>query len=162
MRPMANPYEGPPQVPFAGYGPHGYAPPSEMRQAIIDDEQLRLLRVGYFISAGYAALFIPIGLVYAVMGLVFSHLPAASGPPPPAFMPWFFGIFGATFGGLATVATVMKIVTAIRLKERRSRTFCLVTAALSCLEIPYGTALGLMTFTVLSRASVRAAFEQHR
>ncbi len=159
---MANPYDGPPQVQFAAYGPQGYAPPGETRQAIIDDEHLRLLRTGYFISAGYAALFIPIGLLYAVMGLVFSHLPASSGPPPPPVMQWFFGVFGAVFGGLATVATVMKLITAIRLKERRSRTFCLVTAAFSCLEIPYGTALGLMTFTVLSRASVRRAFEQHR
>jgi len=158
---MANPYDSPPQVPFGGYGPHGYAAPGETRQDILDAEHLRLLRMGYFISAGYTALFIPIGLVYAGMGLLFSHLPASGGPPPPALMQWFFGIFGATFGGLATVATVMKLVTAIRLKERRSRTFCLVTAAFSSLEIPYGTALGLMTFTVLARASVRRAFEQH-
>lgn len=159
---MANPYDSPPQVPFAGYGPQGYAPPAETRQAIIDDEHLRLLRVGYFISAAYAAFFIPIGLVYAVMGLLFSHLPASAGSPPPPLMQWFFGIFGATFGGLATVATVMKLLTAIRLKERRSRTLCMVTAAFSCLEIPYGTALGIMTFSVLSRASVRQSFDQHR
>jgi hypothetical protein len=159
---MANPYDNPPQVPFGGYGPHGYVAPAETRQEIIDEEHLRLLRLGYFISAGYAALFIPIGLVYAGMGLLFSHLPAGSGPPPPPVMQWFFGVFGATFGGLATVATVMKLITAIRLKERRSRTFCLVTAGFSCLEIPYGTALGLMTFTVLSRASVRRTFDQRR
>ncbi len=157
---MANPYDHPPPAPFAGYGPHAYAAPGEMRQAIIDDEQLRVLRICYFVSAGYAALFIPFGLLYAVMGLVFSHLPTGGGPPPPPSMSWVFGIGGAAFAGIALVATAMKLVTAIRLKERRSRTFCLVTAALSCLEVPYGTALGIATFTVLGRSSVRQAFEQ--
>ncbi|HTQ02764.1 MAG TPA: hypothetical protein VMI54_02865 [Polyangiaceae bacterium] len=157
---MANPYDRPPQAPFAGYGPEAYLPPSQTRQAILDEEHLRLLRIGYFISAGYWALFIPFGLVYAVMGLVFSHLPTGGGPPPPPFMLMFFGVFGATFAGIAALAAGMKLVTAIRLKERRSRTLCLVTAGLSCFEIPYGTALGIMTFTVLGRPSVRQAFEQ--
>lgn len=167
---MTNPHDDPPQVPFAPYGPpaygahaygsQAYALPSDARQGVIDDEHLRLLRIGYFISGGYTAFLIPIGLLYAGMGLLFSHLPAGSGPPPPAFMSWVFGIVGAVFAGVATLATVMKLMTAVRLKERRSRVLCLVTAGFSCFEIPYGTALGIMTFTVLGRPSVRQSFDQ--
>jgi hypothetical protein len=38
---------------------------------------------------------------------------------------------------------------------------CMITAGLSCLEMPYGTALGVMTFVVLSRPSVRQEFDAH-
>jgi len=34
-----------------------------------------------------------------------------------------------------------------------------VAAALACLEIPWGTVLGVTTFVILSRASVRAMFD---
>ena len=35
---------------------------------------------------------------------------------------------------------------------------CQITAGLSCLEIPYGTVLGALTFVVLARPSVAALF----
>jgi hypothetical protein len=34
-----------------------------------------------------------------------------------------------------------------------------VTAAISCLEVPYGTLLGVLTFMVMARPSVRALFD---
>lgn len=150
----------------AGYGLPGQAFPSfsqnhESRQDIIDNEQLRLLRIGYFISAGQTAIFVPIGLLYASMGLLFSHLPTSHGSaPPPAAMSWIFAVFGSVFAGLGGLAALLKLLTAIRLKERRSRVLCLVTAGLSCIEIPYGTALGIMTFIVLGRPNVREQFDR--
>jgi hypothetical protein len=93
------------------------------------------------------------------MGFLFERLPGSSGgAPPPSFMPLVFGLFGAAIAGLAGVAAVLKLLTAMRLKERRARTLCLITAGITCFEVPYGTALGLMTFTVLGRASVRQLF----
>jgi hypothetical protein len=163
--PLDDPSEGsfqPRAVPVGGgtFSPSYQA--SESPQAIIDKEHLRLLRIGYFISAAQTALFIPFGLLYAGMGVLFAHFPGGGGSAPPAFMSWFFGIFGAAFAGFATLAASLKLLTAIRLKERRSRVLCLITAGLSCLEIPYGTALGVMTFIVLGRPSVRHEFEAHR
>jgi hypothetical protein len=144
----------------ATFSPTYRAP--ESPEDIIDKEHLRLLRIGYFISAAQTALFIPFGLLYAGMGVLVAHLPGGSGSPPPPFMSWVFGIIGAVFAGFATLAAVLKFLTAIRLKERRSRMLCMITAGLSCLEIPYGTALGVMTFVVLSRPRVREEFEAHR
>jgi hypothetical protein len=54
---------------------------------------------------------------------------------------------------------ILKLLTAQYIKRRRSRAFCMVVAAISCLEIPYGTLLGVFTFLVLGRNSVRGLFE---
>jgi hypothetical protein len=48
------------------------------------------------------------------------------------------------------------------IKNRRSRTFCMVVAGFSCLEIPYGTALGVLSFVVFGRDSVVQLFKTGR
>jgi hypothetical protein len=55
-------------------------------------------------------------------------------------------------------AAVLKLRAGFCGKARKSRTLCLVAAAISCLEIPYGTLLGVFTLIVLDRASVRNEF----
>lgn len=145
---------GPAAYPPAYYA--GHVDPQE----IIDTEHLRLLRIGYFISAGQTAFMIPFGLMYAGMGVMFSQIASSShGPPPPAFMSWMMGGFGALIASFATAAAILKVLTGIRLKERRSRLLCQITAAFTCLEVPYGTALGVMTFSVLGRPSVQRLFD---
>jgi len=46
----------------------------------------------------------------------------------------------------------------IFLRDRRHRTFSMAIAALDCLHIPFGTILGILTFIVLGRDSVRALY----
>ncbi len=155
-----NPDDKPAPAPFSPTYTYQRA---ESARSIIDDEHLRLLRIGYFISAGQMALLIPFGIMYAGMGFFAASVTPTSGSGGPgAWMTWIFGILGGAIALLATAATALKLLTAIRLKERRSRALCIVTAAISCLEIPYGTALGVMTIVVLSRPSVRELFDQHR
>jgi hypothetical protein len=130
-------------------------------QEAVDDEHLRLLRIGYFVSAGLNALFIPFGALYAGMG--FFMLPFAAsahpgGATPAAIVPLLFAVIGGIFMLLAAASVILKLLTAARLKERRSRMLCLVTAGLACMEVPWGTALGVLTFVVLDRPSVRAQF----
>ena len=52
-----------------------------------------------------------------------------------------------------------KFLAASRIRQRRSRMFCLVVAGISCLGIPYGTILGVCSFIVLGRDSVAAQFD---
>ena len=151
----------PPAPPFGqAYAPVNAFPTPESVQRILDNEHLRLLRIGYFISAGQTAIFIPFGLLYAAMGIFVSGVPSTGSTPTPAYMPLLLGIGGSVFAGVAAIVTVLKLVTGIRLKERRARLLCMITAGLSLFEMPYGTALGLMTFTVLGRHSVRQQFER--
>jgi hypothetical protein len=139
------------------------------RQAIADDEHLRLLTIGYYISAGITACYSLIGLFYAAMGgivgLAISQSAAnaatetSSNQPSPQLMGWIFGVIGiGLFVVLITIAA-MKFFVARCLKQRKSRTFCFVIAILSCLEIPYGTVLGIFTILVLERPSVRRLFD---
>ena len=134
------------------------------RQQILDEEHLRLLRIGYFVFGGTALFIVPFGLLYMGMGVFFSSflggLPqrGTQGPPPEFVGFLFAGIGGFVVfaaGGFATLA----FLTARALRLRRSRTLCLITAALSCLNIPFGTVLGVFTFSVLGRPTVQALFD---
>jgi hypothetical protein len=135
------------------------------RQSIIDEEHLKLLSLGYMISAGFAALFACFGLLYLFIGIVMSvalsHAPVTmgkAGEPPPAFIGWIFAGIGLLFFLFATGVAFARFWTGQCIKQRKSRTFCMVIAALGCLEFPYGTALGVLSFIVLGRASVVKQF----
>jgi hypothetical protein len=135
------------------------------RRSIIDEEQLRLLSLGYMISGGFAACLSLFGLMYVLMGVImgaaFSHLPETPsrvGQQPPAFIGWIFACIGLVmFVGLIAMAAA-KFRVAWCIRHRKSRTFCMVIAAIGCLEIPYGTLLGVFSFLVLGRDSVARLF----
>jgi hypothetical protein len=45
------------------------------------------------------------------------------------------------------------------IKRRKRHLFCIIVAGVSCLFMPFRTALGVCSFMVLSRPSVKALFE---
>jgi len=132
----------------------------EARQLILDTEHLRLLRIGYFISAGVHALIA--ALVIAYFGVVFfiftsvSRNAQADAPPP--FIGPLIGIVGLAIVTLIIGMGALQFFTGQRLKEHRSRLFCMIIAALTCLSFPFGTFLGVCTFIVLGRPSVERTF----
>jgi hypothetical protein len=136
------------------------------RESIIDEEYLKLLSLGYTISAGISAMFALFGLIYVFMGAMFgaiARMPASQQQePPPPFVGWFLTLFGLAFFIAFLALGLLKYKVAKSIKQKRSRTFCLVLAAISCLEIPYGTVLGVFTFIVLGRESISRQFEPHR
>ena len=63
--------------------------------------------------------------------------------------------------GIALVAgAVLNLLSATFMHARKHRTFSLVVAGLDCLQLPWGTVLGVFTIVVLSRESVRAAYSK--
>lgn len=86
--------------------------------------------------------------------------PNAAGEPFPRFAGLFFVILGGAFSLMFAIGATLKLLTARRLRERRSKTFCMITAGLSCVGIPYGTALGVVTLLLLGRPSVSALFDR--
>ncbi len=135
----------------------------EERQEIVDGEHLRALSICYVVGGVVHVVSSVFGLSYVVVGVVFAALLAGmpggrDASPAPEAIGLFFGLFGFfTFVILLGLGAV-QLLAARRLKQRRSRVLCMVVAGVTCVGIPYGTVLGVITFLVLARPSVVRAF----
>ena len=136
------------------------------RQAAIDDEHLRLLSIGYMISAAMTAVGTLFALLYVfagfvVVGVLSRHPEVAgnAGQSPPAFIGWIISAIGLGIFTVTLALAAAKYWTGICIKRRKSRTFCMVMAGISCIGIPYGTILGVFTFIVFGRPSVMRQFQ---
>lgn len=137
------------------------------RQAIVDDENIKLLSLGYMISAGVSGFFSLFALMYVGMGLFigtaitkFPNSGSATDQPPPAFIGWILGGAGLALFVVIAGFGALKLLIAFRIKQRKSRTLCLIIAGGGCLGVPYGTVLGVFMFIVLGRGSVIRQFDQ--
>jgi divalent metal cation (Fe/Co/Zn/Cd) transporter len=131
----------------------------ETKQSVIDAEHLKLLRWGYFLSAGVTACFSVFGLFYAGMAALLTSLPVKEGQDaPPEQIAWLFAIAGIAITVVMLAVAAAKLKVAKALRERTSRTFCYVVAVITMFGMPYGTLLGVFTLLVLSRPTVARAF----
>ncbi len=124
-----------------------------------DQEHLRLLAWGYYVFAGMTAFGALFSIFFLVMGslILSGTFPDSSGQAH--FVgALFIGIGFAMFAVLLGSALLLYF-TGRNLRRRRRRTFCLITAALLCLQFPWGTLIGILTFIVLDRPGVRAQFD---
>ncbi len=140
--------------------------PLPQNQRNIDVDHLNLLSIFYFVMGGLAFLGILILMVdFAVMHAVLSN-PSLwqhqNQPPPPPFVfsmlhmvMWFYPLIGL----FMMVGAILNILSGIFLRTRKYRTFSFVIAGLNCLQIPFGTILGVFTIVVLIRESVRQLYE---
>ena len=57
------------------------------------------------------------------------------------------------------MAAIGNLLSGLYLRARKYRMFSIIVAALNCLQIPFGTVLGVFTIVVLVRESVRELYE---
>ena len=134
----------------------------EERQQLLDEEHLRLLAIGYFVTGGaYSALAL-FPMIYIVMGLFLAlGMPDVSRNslgPAPVFMGWLLVIVGFALVIALSAVGSLQLYVGRCLLRRTSPTLCMVAAGISCLFIPFGTLLGIFTFVVLGRPSVQVRF----
>ena len=131
-----------------------------------DADHLRVLSILHYVWGGLVLLFSCLAIIYVVLGVLiltgrFTFPTSPGQPPPPSqVMGWMFAGLGGCGLTLGTAVGTLTIVSARRLAERRSRTFSIVMAAVSCLSVPLGTTLGLFTIVVLMRPSVKAMYAE--
>jgi hypothetical protein len=131
-----------------------------------DAEHLRLLSIFYYVWAGLTAVFSCFPLIYLVIGLVFMLSPEEMGgngeemsPAAKAAVGWTFVAFGGCASLLGWASAVCNVLVGHFLKQRRHYIFCLVMAGWNCMSVPLGTVLGVFTFIVLTRDSVKNSFD---
>jgi hypothetical protein len=130
-----------------------------------DEEQLRLLSIFYFIWGGLSALGILLGLFYVGIGMAMATgaiPPPQGGEAPPPAVGWMLVGFGAVIGVFSLLYSIGLIIAGRRLRQQRSYVLCMVMAGISCINVPIGTVLGIFTFVLLGRESVKALFAKKK
>jgi hypothetical protein len=137
------------------------------RQAVVDEEHLRLLAFFHYISGGITvafSLFFGVWMLFMAAMFSFMPVPPASAehpaaPPmhgPPVVMFWFFGFFlllGLAYG-------VLEIVSGRWISRRTNRVLSLIVAIPRLLFLPYGLVLSILTLMVLERPSVKHLYRR--
>lgn len=126
------------------------------------EEQVRLISIGYYVVAGLTGLFslIPgIHITIGMLALLGKFEPDPSSGDFPAEL--FGGIFVAVGSLLMLMGFTLTALVAIagrKLKQFKSRTYCLVIAAVLCAIFPLGTVLGVFTILILSKPEAKTLF----
>jgi hypothetical protein len=133
-------------------------------QRKVDADHLRLLAIFHFVVAGLAI----VGLGFLLLHYTLMHAVIANpemwknqkggGPPPEQFFAmfkWFYLFFGTLLvaGGLGN------LISGVFIRKKKNRIFSLAVAGINCVQFPFGTVLGVFTFLVLLRDSVREIYE---
>jgi hypothetical protein len=138
-------------------------PPLARDQRKIDADHLRLLAIFHFVLAGFAI----VGLGFLFLHYFMMHTLMANpeiwknqkGTPPPqqffAIFKWFYLFFGVVL----VVAMIANLLSGLFIQRKKCRVFSLIVAGIDCLQIPFGTVLGVFTLIVLLRDSVRETYE---
>ena len=85
-------------------------------------------------------------------------LAANSGEPVPPFVGAFLQVLGWVLFVILSTHGALNIWSGWSISRAKNRTLSMVTAALNCLNIPFGLALGIVTFVALSDREVREVY----
>jgi hypothetical protein len=128
-----------------------------------DNEHLRLLSIFHFVIGGLALLMLPLLVMHFLFFITVvanaNAWPQGHAPPAPRDI---VGPMIAMYCVVALMAFTLagiNILSVWFLRRKTHRVFSLVVAGLDCLQMPYGTVLGVFTILVLTRPSVQSMYE---
>ena len=131
-----------------------------MKMVDQDEEHLRLLAILYYVWGGLTAVFSCLGIFYVIFGGVIAAIAAHEPNGPPVAVGVVFAVIGILMVVVIGTIAALTIWTGRNLQQRKRYTLCIVMACISCLSVPFGTALGVFTLIVLMRPSVKQVFGQ--
>lgn len=138
-------------------------PPLYRDQRLVDLGHLKWLAICHFLGAGLAVLgLLFLMLHFAIVQFVLSDPSiwqnSSPGPPPASFIALFY-VFYPVFGLVYLVSAVLNVLSGLFIQARKHRVFSLLVAGTNCFHAPLGTILGIFTFVVLLRGSVRELYD---
>lgn len=128
-----------------------------------DKSHLSLLSLFHYVFAGFGLLggCFMVGHYWLMQAMMTGQFPSQSSAPPPP--PEVFMMMKAIYvigGFMLVLGMAANIISAVFLRQGRHRIFSMVVAGLNCLQFPFGTVLGVFTFVVLMRETVREGYER--
>jgi hypothetical protein len=137
-----------------------------------DVSYLKTISILHFVWGGIILFFSLLMLIYIGFGVAIvsgtfaptpmpvpTTGPAVNGDLPREFG-WIFIVFGVVGMVVGLTLGILNIVSGRRIAARRSRVFSFVIAGINCMSFPFGTALGVFTFILLSKEPVKAMYAQ--
>jgi hypothetical protein len=154
------------QNPWGGYGPPpgtyqplvgmpGQMPAAQPTQQ--DFDHLKTLGICTLVYSGLVGLASLFGLVYVAIGVAMAVDPG--GDPDAEAVGGIFAVMGMVICGIFAAKCILLIFSGIGLIKHKWRMASYIGAALSCMNMPLGTILGVFTFLVLGRPSVKALYD---
>lgn len=139
--------------------PRDPAPAASARPPGSDDlDHLRLLSIFHYVLAALVALMSLLPLFQlAIMGMILAD-PEVHREPVARVALAGMGAFLVLMILVGLVFAACLVLAGRNLVRGTRYTFCLVMAALSCVLVPVGTALGIFTILVLLRPTVKERF----
>jgi hypothetical protein len=142
-------------------------PPFESNR---DREQLKLLEIFHYVMVGLAVGGMAfVAMHYLVMSTVMEsmakspkfqqQLKQQGGPDPTLFFHgfvWFYVFMGA-WGLFSLVANA---ISGLCIRARKHRFFSMLVAGFNCINMPFGTGLGVCTLIVLVRSTTAALYDE--
>jgi ribose/xylose/arabinose/galactoside ABC-type transport system permease subunit len=127
-----------------------------------DEQHLSLLAIFHYVYGGLTLFGGCFGVIYFIIAAVIFASPelVEDEEVPTAMLGGIMLLVGSCIVLLAFGVGALVIYSGMSLSRKQNYVFCMVIAALMCLNIPLGTILGIFTLVVLSRGSVKALFEQ--
>jgi len=124
-----------------------------------DRAHLKALSICWYVFAGLSLLGALCGGLYLIMGVVMATVGGADNDDEAMAMGVVFGGMGLLVLLIVIPVAVLNFLTARGLAHLRRKTLIYVMAAIACLNVPLGTVLGVFTFIVMGRPTVKAAFD---
>lgn len=125
-------------------------------------EHVRLVSIGHYVMAGLMGLFSLIPGIHITIGTLALLGKFDVAPPDDEFPSALFGGIFVGVGSLLMligfILTALVAVAGRKLRQLRSRTYCLVIAAVLCAIFPMGTVLGVFTLLILSKPEAKTLF----
>jgi len=132
-----------------------------------DAEHLLLLGIFHCIFAalglaGIGFLFVYYNMMHAIFDNPEIWKNGKNASPPPKEFFTYADYFLRIAAGYSAFSSVTHLLSGICLLRKKLRILSLVVAGFNCIQIPFGTILGIFTLVVLSRDSVREMYERNR
>lgn len=141
--------------------------PTTTNSPIASEQELKhldLLSTFHYVLGAITGLFACFPILHIIMGITFiigldgAEIGDKEGAIAAHLMGWIFVIMGSILVLAGWLVATLMVVTGINLKKRKRYTFCMVTSAIECTFMPFGTVLGILTIVMLSKPHIKALF----